>query len=182
MQRPSRRRSWRSVLVGPLAAGVLLAGCSGDALPEVDVAAVDAPDVAVTVDADLVDGGWPAVAGFVRDRSAEGRPVLVNAFASWCAPCRDELPLLVEASGEHPDVVFLGVAHQDRREDAEAMVDEFALPYATVFDRTGETVFALEGTGMPVTALFDADGELVEHKVGELTAEELDGWLSGIEP
>lgn len=159
----------------------LLVGCASDGLPDVDPAAAPPPAEQVTDESVLVPGAWPAVADYVVRTAARGRPVLVNAFASWCAPCTEELPLLVAAAARHPDVAFLGVAHQDREDLAVALVEEFAIPYATVFDATGDTVVTLGAAGMPVTALFDTRARIVRLQVGQLDAATIEEWLAEVD-
>ncbi|NBB84507.1 MAG: redoxin domain-containing protein, partial [Alphaproteobacteria bacterium] len=66
-------------------------------------------------------------AGFARADLTGGRPALVNIFASWCGPCRAEMPMLLEARDANPEVTFLGIDHLDRREDGEAFVEELGI-------------------------------------------------------
>ena len=120
-------------------------------------------------DAVLADAGWPEVAGWIRRETEAGRPVLVNLFASWCEPCKRELPLLVDAASEADDVTFVGVDHQDQRENAAAMLEDFAIDYPTLYDPAGETAFEVGARGMPTTVVFDRDGRLAGRVIGELT-------------
>lgn len=171
-----------AVLCCLLVVGVVgLVGCSsGSDLPELDVAAAaagaDAPDGV------LVDGGWPEVAAFVRESAAADQATVVNIFASWCAPCERELPLLLEVSQRTPDVRWLGVASEDRRQDAEPFVERLEVTWPSVLDRTATTHIALDGVAMPTTAFFDADGVLRGRVVGELDAERLAEELERITP
>ena len=161
---------------------VVLVGCATDGrpLPDVDVASAAAG--ATAPDGVLVDGGWPEVAAFVAESAAGGRATVVNVFASWCAPCERELPLLLEVSGRTPAVRWLGVASEDRRQDAEPFVERLGVTWPSVLDPTATTHIALEGVGMPTTAFFDDEGELASVVVGELDAERLDAELARIAP
>lgn len=164
-----------------LVVAVALGGCSdGRPVPDVDVAvaaaAADAPE------GTLVDGGWPEVAAFVQDSAEAGQGTVVNLFASWCPPCERELPLLLEVSGSTPDVRWLGVASEDRREDAEQFVQRLEVTWPSVLDPPASTHAALESLAMPTTAFFDAEGELRSVVIGELDADQLDAELDRIRP
>ncbi len=135
----------------------------------VDVFTVDPPEAVPAVDARLVPGGWPEAAAFIAREAEAGNPTLVNIFASWCGPCRAEMPMLLEARDANPDVTFLGIDHLDRLEDGEAFVEEFDIDFATIHDLDGDVAFAVGGRGMPTTVVFDRDGRLAGRVVGELT-------------
>ncbi len=143
----------------------------------VNVHDADPPDEVPPPDARLASGGWPEAAAFIARESEAGNPTLVNIFASWCTPCRAEMPMLVEAAEANADVTFLGIDHIDRLEDGEAFVDEFAVTFATIHDLEGDVAFHVGSRGMPTTVVFDADGELAGRVIGELTASSLDGLL-----
>jgi thiol-disulfide isomerase/thioredoxin len=128
--------------------------------------------------ATLVDGGWDAVSGFVAARSLEDRPTLVNFFASWCPPCVREMPLLTAAADAELGVAFLGVAHMDARANAERFVAEQDVRFTTVLDLDGEAAFTVGGRGLPITLVFDRDGQLVGRVYGELTAASLEDLLA----
>jgi thiol-disulfide isomerase/thioredoxin len=135
----------------------------------VDVFAVEPPESVPPVDARLVPGSWPEAAAFIAREAEAGNPTLVNIFASWCGPCRAEMPMLLEARDDNPDITFLGIDHLDRLEDGEAFVEEFGIDFATIHDLDGDVAFAVGGRGMPTTVVFDRDGRLAGRVVGELT-------------
>lgn len=106
--------------------------------------------------------------------SLAGRPLVVNFFASTCVPCIREMPAFEEVFQEvGAEVGFLGLAVQDRPEDALELVDETGVTYPTALDDDGSVINALGGTLLPTTALLDADGELVTTHLGALDADEL---------
>lgn len=108
----------------------------------------------------------------------DGRPAVVNFFASWCAPCRRELPHFASASRRlEGEVSFIGVAHQDDAESAAAMLREFEITYPAGNDPEGGVAREYLLRGMPSTAFVAADGSLVGVAAGELDADELDGWI-----
>ena len=139
--------------------------------------ASDAPPA----DAVLVDAGWEEVAAWIRRENAEGRPVVVNFFASWCGPCVRELPLLIATAEEEAgEVTFLGINHVDQRELAEEMVDEFGITFPTLRDAAGDVVAEVGGRGLPHTVAFGVDGRLAGRVFGELTPTNLEGLLSEV--
>lgn len=108
----------------------------------------------------------------------DGRPAVVNFFASWCAPCRRELPHFASASRRlEGEVTFIGIAHQDDAGLATEMLDEFDVGYPAGNDPDGDVARRYLLRGMPSTAFVAADGTLVGVAAGELDAEELNGWI-----
>jgi cytochrome c biogenesis protein CcmG/thiol:disulfide interchange protein DsbE len=147
---------------------------------------VDVHDVRPTVDApprdaDLAEADWPATAAWIRREVDEGRPVIVNLFASWCVPCKREMPMLMQAAADEPELAFLGVATNDTASDARELVDELAIDFPTLLDTRGDDVgFAVAARGMPTTVAFDRDGRLVARVVGELTPRSLEELLASV--
>ena len=110
-----------------------------------------------------------------------GTPVIVNVWASWCAPCRTETPLLERTSAEvDGDVVILGVASKDISASAGAFMDEFDVTYANVFDGSGDIRARLGVRGFPSTYVFGADGVLRSTIVGGLTEQRLAAVLADL--
>lgn len=104
----------------------------------------------------------------------EGRPVLVNVWASWCGPCRREAPHLAAAHAEYGDrVQFLGIDILDSRESARAFMREVGWTYPSVFDPRGEIRDGLGLLGQPVTLFYDRTGSLIETWVGPIDRESL---------
>ena len=103
-----------------------------------------------------------------------GRPVVVNFWASWCAPCRRERPALREISERRPDVAFVGVNHQDGRSGALELQEETGIRYPSGYDPDGGTAKAYGLVGMPATVFVSADGRILERRMGELSAGELE--------
>jgi thiol-disulfide isomerase/thioredoxin len=104
-----------------------------------------------------------------------GAPLVVNVWASWCGPCRDEAPALAGAATTYGDRVrFLGIDVLDARPDAVAFIEEFGWSYPSVFDRDAEIRDRLGLLGQPVTLFYDASGALVDTHVGAISADLLD--------
>lgn len=103
-----------------------------------------------------------------------GRPTLVNLWATWCGPCREEMPLLQEAYARHgQDVRFLGIDTQDDPEAAAAFLSDLGIGYPHAIDADAELLRELGVRGLPVTLAVDAEGRVVDRRVGQLTPEEL---------
>jgi cytochrome c biogenesis protein CcmG, thiol:disulfide interchange protein DsbE len=104
----------------------------------------------------------------------EGTPLVVNFFASWCAPCITEMPALEEVHQHYGDeVAFLGLAMNDTVEDAQELVDRTGVTWDLGRDPRGEIIRELGGIGMPTTVLVTAEGRVVETHTGQLTSGEL---------
>lgn len=110
-----------------------------------------------------------------------GTPVIVNVWASWCAPCRTEMPLLERAARTFDGrVAFVGVASRDARDDAQRFLDDIGVTYPNVFDATGDVRKALSLRGFPTTYVFDADGNLLHAIVGGVSEQRLAAQLEDL--
>lgn len=108
-----------------------------------------------------------------------GRPVLVNLWATWCGPCRDEMPLLQAAYTRHgDDVQFLGVNTRDTTEAAAAFLPEVGVTYPQVVDLDGKLLDHLRIPGLPVTVLLRPDGSIAGQHIGELEPDTLEDLLA----
>ena len=116
----------------------------------------------------------------------EGSPIVVNFWASWCAPCRVEMPHLVEAHEQYTDdgVVFIGVAIQDTSEDALAFIEEFNVPvddgYVMVTDPDGQATIDYGVGGLPVTFFIESDGTVHTRWAGVVNGAVLDERIAEI--
>ncbi len=98
-----------------------------------------------------------------------GKPVVLNFWASWCVPCKDEAPMLREAEQRYGDTVtFVGIDIRDARSDAVRFVDEQGLDYMHVRDEDGAIYEAFGLTGQPETFFLDEEGKILEHVPGPL--------------
>ena len=102
-------------------------------------------------------------------RSLRGHPVLVNKWASWCQPCRQEFPLLQKAAARYGKrVAFLGVDSEDSDAGARTFLGEYPLPYPSYSDPDQKIAELLHATlGFPATAYFDSSGRLAFVKQGQ---------------
>jgi thiol-disulfide isomerase/thioredoxin len=110
-----------------------------------------------------------------------GRPLVVNFFASWCEPCKRELPAFVEVHGRRgAEVAFLGVNVNDPADEGLAMAEAYGLAYDVVRDPAQELVRAVGGTRMPLTLFVTPDGRVLEAHDGELDASELEAGIDDL--
>ena len=164
----------RVLLLASITAALILCGCdrssSGDpATPS--LALPSTADELPTADTD-------AFRGLLAD--LQGTPVVVNLWASWCEPCKREMPMLSRAAADHPDVQFLGVDTLDSRDGAEAFIAEYSVPFPSLFDPDAAIRTELGSFGLPVTVFFDAEGNEVAKVDGELGQSTLDEHLAEI--
>ncbi len=117
-------------------------------------------------------------AGEVSLRKFLGRPVVVNLWASWCPPCRAEMPLLAEAQSRYKDVTFLFVNQGEDEATIHRFLSETGLPLGWVLlDPDSAMSRMLRAGGLPTTYFFNARGELVATHPGQLFEAALEGYL-----
>ena len=167
---PTKRRPIRGLLIAAL---VVAAGAGAIALGTRDNG-VPADQAAAPFSLPSVHDEAETVSLELRD----GRPAVVNFFASWCAPCKRELPHFASASRRlEGEVSFIGIAHQDDAGLAAEMLRQFDITYPAGNDPEGDVARRYLLRGMPSTAFVAADGSLVGVAAGELDAGELAGWI-----
>lgn len=108
-----------------------------------------------------------------------GTPIVLNFWASWCAPCREEAELLQRTWERERDkgVLFVGLNMQDARSDARGFLEEFGIDYPTIRESERDTAQAFGATGVPETYFIAADGRVAGRHVGPIEAEELQAGL-----
>jgi thiol-disulfide isomerase/thioredoxin len=103
--------------------------------------------------------------------SAPGVPTVVNLWGSWCAPCRDELPVvqqLADAAGGRVRVV--GVVSKDGVPQAESFAEDAGLRFPSAFDGQGRLMTAEGLNALPVTFFVDASGAVTYRQVGPVSS------------
>jgi cytochrome c biogenesis protein CcmG/thiol:disulfide interchange protein DsbE len=139
-----------------------------------------------TVPQEVAAGKRPAAPHFELPRldrpgrlslsSLRGKAVVVNFWASWCAPCRDEVPRLDAAwkRWRSRGLVVLGIDYDDLRGDAQKFMRKYGMTYPAVHDGRKKTVAAYGVTGVPETYFVNRRGRIVgEHVLGEVSRTEL---------
>jgi len=134
------------------------------------------------VTSSLATGGTPTAPAFSLERldrsgeleleSLRGKAVVLNFWASWCGPCREETPLLEEGwrRWQRKGVVFVGVNVKDFRGDARSFMRRFGVSYPNVYDGKGSTIGRYGVTGYPETYFVNARGRIVYRIAGEVRA------------
>jgi cytochrome c biogenesis protein CcmG, thiol:disulfide interchange protein DsbE len=131
----------------------------------VDVPAEPASDFTL----ELLDGGT------LNLSDLRGKVVLVDFWASWCPPCRQEAQTLTQVYQEYADqpVEFVGVDIWDRRENALAYINEYNVPYPNGIDERGTILIDYGVTGIPEKFIIDQNGVLRQQLVGPTSADTL---------
>lgn len=110
-----------------------------------------------------------------------GKPTVVNLWATWCPPCMREMPVLLEAQRSRPEVNFVFLNQGEDRTQVSNWLDRQGLPLRNVLlDPKRQAGAAFQQKGYPTTLFFNARGELVSTRLGELSAATLDEKLQNL--
>ena len=201
-ERPQRRREWsgggRSVLLPLVIVGAIVVavwwlergrGGGDDAADGYGIVALEAERNA-TGRAPAAEIGRSAPdfrlarldGGDLRLSDLRGKVVILNFWASWCAPCRQEMPEFVRLYGENQakGLEIVAVDLQEAESQVRGFVDEFGMRFPVVFDRSGNVANTYRVRQLPVTLIVDRDGVIRATKDGPVTPDFLKAELAKV--
>lgn len=177
------RRTPALLIALALCLPALVTGCGRDAPPSALVGttffAPDEREPLPPVSGPTTEGGTLAV-GDLR-----GRVVVLNSWASWCAPCRDEVPVFV-AIAEQADPAQVAVVGLDVNDDADASAafeQDLGMTYPSIVDADGSILATIPGvppTAIPSTVVIDRDGRIAARIIGEADQKELSSIIAAV--
>ena len=143
----------------------------------------DASATAATTDGDpapdfsvmTLDGSGFTLSEHLED---DGRPVFLNMWASWCPPCKAEMPDINDASESNEDVKFVGVAVNDDPAASTEFATSTGITYTIGFDADGTVADDYQVRGLPATYIISADGVILERIFGAVTEADIDEKLN----
>jgi peroxiredoxin len=114
----------------------------------------------------------------------EGKVVLINFWATWCPPCRAEIPDIQSTyeARQGDDFVVLGVNVEESRATVQQFMDEIEMTYPVLLDEGGKVLQMYRASGLPVSVIVSRDGVIQVRHVGYLTADQLEKYLADLMP
>ena len=150
----------RKPLFVSLAAGAFLWG-AGTAILDIDTRAQGLPRVALST----LDGRT------VQLEALGGKPMVINLWATWCPPCRREMPVLRDAQSANPDIVFVFANQAESAAIVKRYLDEEKMVLENVLlDPQGALAREVGSVATPTTLFFNKQGRHVDTRVGEVSA------------
>jgi cytochrome c biogenesis protein CcmG/thiol:disulfide interchange protein DsbE len=171
-----RRRSWLAIL--PL---VVFAGLAAIFFIQLRSGEDSSFVPSVLIGREAPATNLPPLAGSdlpgLASTDFKGHVTLVNVWASWCAPCREEQPLLMTLKGD-PRFRLTGLNYKDKPENALRFLGEMGNPFAAIgVDEDGRTAIDWGVYGVPETYLVGKDGRILYKHVGPFTEQSITGEL-----
>jgi peroxiredoxin len=165
-------KNWKYIAAVLLILAVMMAACSGPGSAASQGISVGNRARDFTLES--LDGGKVSLSDY-RDQV-----VLVNLWATWCPPCRAEIPDLEAAYRAHRDegFVVLGVNVEESVQAIEPFVTNLDMTYPVLLDERGQVMNDYRALGLPMSLLVDREGVIQERHVGILTASQLERYLS----
>jgi len=153
-------RILRSPVLSGLGAGILIWVAANGVLSLMLRSAAPLPDLQLTT----LDGRPASLSTY------EGRPVVLNLWASWCPPCRREMPAFEQAQAEFPHVAFVMLNQGESAQQAQGFLENEGLMLKDVLlDPSSTAMQVLRSRGLPTTLFYNAQGDMVDTHLGEIT-------------
>ena len=169
-----RRRAVRKPLATALVAGAVTWGFTFGGISLINQQTSGLPDVQVAT----LDGQPASLAAI-----ADGKPVVVNLWATWCPPCIREMPVLEEAQARYPNVRFVFANQGEHAETVQNFLNDQSLDLNNVLtDQQGSFGRVVGSHGLPTTLFYSAEGRLVDSHMGELSRASLMKNLERFDP
>ena len=112
----------------------------------------------------------------------QGKPVVINMWATWCTPCRREMPVLQQAQKSHPNIQFVLLNQGEKAPVVTAYLQKNQVDVPHVWlDETMQARSTLPYQGLPNTYFLNKKGEIVAHSLGEIKHEQLEQYLQQIQ-
>lgn len=150
---------------------LLLSGCAGGGLKKGD----PAPELVL----EDLDGQMVQLSDY------RGRPVLINFWASWCAPCREEMPELQKVFAAQGDdglmILAVNTTFQDRIADVERMREDLGLTFPILLDRDGKAAAVYRASAWPTSVFVDRQGRIHLVQIGPMTRRFVESVLKEIQ-
>jgi peroxiredoxin len=117
----------------------------------------------------------------IRLEDYHGLPVILNFWATWCAPCRLEMPAFQSRYDEHAGgLAVVAVNNAEDLEDVQAFINELDLTFDVLLDPNAEIQRLYQVRGYPTTFLIDSGGVIRRQHIGLMTEDQLDSYLREI--
>lgn len=110
----------------------------------------------------------------------EGKKVVLNFWATWCKPCREEMPDLQAVYSENKEDVVILAVNMDAHNDVKGFTDQYAVTFPVLLDEEDEVSERYQVISLPTTYFIDADGKIAQKHLGQITDEQLEDVLNEI--
>jgi thiol-disulfide isomerase/thioredoxin len=112
-----------------------------------------------------------------------GKPIVMNLWATWCGPCRRELPMFSSMAAQHPNISFLFIDQGENAQQVKSYLAERELVLEHVLlDKRSQLGEAFRSLGLPTTLFFDDQGRLIDTHIGEISSVALFNTLGDLRP